>query len=142
MIDLIESSSADAYSWLQDICKELGTNDRHRALHALRGALHALRDRLSLEQNAHLAAQLPTLVRGIYFESWKPTHGGLPVRDLDDYLDRVAANIGEFDGTIDAFDLARAVYTVLGRRISEGEMHKIVAGLPHQLRSLWEPIAR
>ena len=55
----------DANAWLDEICDELEFADRRDALHALRAALHVLRDRLSPEQNAHLSAQLPTLIRGI-----------------------------------------------------------------------------
>jgi uncharacterized protein (DUF2267 family) len=33
--------------------------------------LHALRDRLPPEIAVHLSAQLPMLVRGIYYEGWK-----------------------------------------------------------------------
>jgi len=46
--------------------------DRQRAHHALRAVRHALRDRLPLHLAAHLGAQLPLLVRGIYYDSWHP----------------------------------------------------------------------
>jgi uncharacterized protein (DUF2267 family) len=55
--------------WLDEIMAELGP-DRQRAYHALRAVLHALRDRWPLNLAAHLGAQLPLLVRGIYYDNW------------------------------------------------------------------------
>jgi len=34
--------------------------------------LHAPRDRLPVQETADLAAQLPVLIRGIYYEGWDP----------------------------------------------------------------------
>jgi uncharacterized protein (DUF2267 family) len=57
--------------WLGEIRAELGP-DRRRAHHASRAVRHALRDRLPLHLAAHLGAQLPLLVRGIYYDNWHP----------------------------------------------------------------------
>ena len=46
----------------------LGTDDRQDAYRAVRGVLHTLRDRLPVEESAQLAAQLPTLLRGVFYE--------------------------------------------------------------------------
>jgi uncharacterized protein (DUF2267 family) len=42
--------------WLNDIRERLGWQESYRAYHALRAVLHALRDRLTVEQAAALAA--------------------------------------------------------------------------------------
>lgn len=44
--------------------EELDWQDRHAAYLALRATLHALRDRLTVEEVAELGAQLPMLIRG------------------------------------------------------------------------------
>ncbi len=54
--------------WLKEIMAEMGTNDRHRAYLALSAVLHALRDRLPMEEAIQLGAQLPMLIRGLFYE--------------------------------------------------------------------------
>ena len=50
-----------------------GTSDRHLAYRILRTWLHCLRDRLSVEVAAHFDAQLPELLRGVFFGGWNPS---------------------------------------------------------------------
>jgi len=57
-------------NWLADIDAGFGTSDRHFAYRVLRAWLHCLRDRLSVEVAAHFAAQLPELLRGVFFDGW------------------------------------------------------------------------
>jgi len=60
--------------WLDDIAGEIGTQDRPVAYRALRGWLHTLRDRLTVQGSAHFAAQLPELFRGVYYDGWSPNN--------------------------------------------------------------------
>jgi uncharacterized protein (DUF2267 family) len=121
--------------WLKEIAEEIGP-DRRRAYHALGAVLHALRDRLTLEQAAQLAAQLPLLVRGIYYDQWRPAEQPKRVRHLDDFLALVAQGEGEIK-PIGPEDAARAVFKVLDRHISRGEIEQVKAELPAEIRSLW-----
>ena len=65
--------------WLRIVADQLQIEDRHHAYIALRAVLHALRDRLRPEVAVHLGAQLPTLVRGVYYEGWHMA--GKPTKD-------------------------------------------------------------
>jgi uncharacterized protein (DUF2267 family) len=136
--NLFASTVADAHRWIDEVCGELDWLDRRDGLHALRAALHVLRDRLSVEQNAHLSAQLPTLIRGLYFEGWRPGGGQHVERTLERYTQELEDALDGRSIDVEPVDVARAVHAVLARHVSGGEVRKIVATLPHQLRVLWE----
>jgi uncharacterized protein (DUF2267 family) len=66
-LEVFDTTVQKTMVWLKEIMEELHWEDRHRAYLALRGCLHQVRDRLQVEEVAHLGAQLPMLVRGIYY---------------------------------------------------------------------------
>lgn len=137
-ITVFESAVADAHEWLNAIRDVLSYDDKHFALQALRGVLHALRDRLTVDQNAHLSAQLPLLIRGLYFENWDPQP--LPSRDrsIGGFLDRVRDSMTGYGYGAPALeDTVKAVCAVLRRHISWGEDEKVAKALPHEIAALW-----
>jgi uncharacterized protein (DUF2267 family) len=121
--------------WLKDLMKTLDCVDRHEAYLALRATLHALRDRLTVEEVAHFAAQLPMLIRGFYYEGWDPTGKPLKERHRDDFLTHINKELRPHG--IDPEPAARAVFLVLANRISEGEIEDIEHVLPREIRDLW-----
>jgi uncharacterized protein (DUF2267 family) len=72
-VDVIDRSVEKAHAWLNDLAEELATEDGHHAYRVLRAFLHALRDHLSVDEAAALAAQLPIFVRGVFYEGWDPS---------------------------------------------------------------------
>jgi uncharacterized protein (DUF2267 family) len=40
--------------------------------------MHAICDRLTIDETAQPAAQLSEMIRGIYYEDWDPNPGQLP----------------------------------------------------------------
>jgi uncharacterized protein (DUF2267 family) len=135
-IRLFDISTEEAYSWIRDILKETGWDDRHYALQALRGVLHALRDELTVDQSAHLSAQLPTLVRGIYFEGWDPSRAPASDRTQAAFIDRIRPYFTGYGERIDFTKMALDVLRVLEHRVP-GPMDKIRDTLPKALRGLW-----
>ena len=71
-LEILDTSVQKTNIWLKDLMERLETADRHQAYMALKVTLHALRDRLSIEEAAQLGAQLPMIVRGLYYEGWRP----------------------------------------------------------------------
>ena len=122
--------------WLNDLMAELGWDDRHRAYLALRTVLHALRDHLTVETTAHLAAQLPLLVRGIYFEGWKPS--GKPVRERhkEEFVGRVLQAF-RGDSRVQSEAVVGAVFKVLSKHIEPGAVEHVLHVLPAEIRALW-----
>jgi uncharacterized protein (DUF2267 family) len=134
---IVERSAEAAHVWYRDAATELGTDDMHYAARALRAVLHALRDRLTVEEAAQLAAQLPTLIRGIYYEQWKPGGTKHLAHDIDVFLEHVAVE-GRMAGETEASLAVAAVARVLHRHVSEGELTDVLAILPAKLRPLFQ----
>ncbi|HET6161687.1 MAG TPA: DUF2267 domain-containing protein, partial [Dongiaceae bacterium] len=71
-LDVFDKSLQTTNIWLKEICDELGP-DRQVAWHVLGAGLRALRDRLEPDLAAHLAAELPLVVRGAYYDRYRPS---------------------------------------------------------------------
>jgi uncharacterized protein (DUF2267 family) len=123
-------------AWLQDLMERLGWGDRHYAYIALRAVLHALRDRLSIEEAADLSAQLPMLVRGFYYEGWHPH--GKPTKDRkkEDFLERVVSGFDKYP-IDDPEEVVQAVFETLSTHITPGEVEDVKNALPADIRKLW-----
>ena len=113
----------ESYGWPKDL--------RNQSYSGLRAVLHTLRDRLTVEETAHLSAQLPMLIRGIYFEGWDPTK--VPVKmHRDDFLQRVRQEFSyEVPGGTER--LVDVVIEAVRRHITEGEWQNVRASLPKDL---------
>jgi uncharacterized protein (DUF2267 family) len=123
--------------WLNDAMGVLDTKDKHKAYLAFRSTLHALRDRMTVEEVAQFAAQLPMLMRGFYYEGWDPTGKPLKLRTREEFLDRIAQELSGAAVGLDPEPLARAVFVVLEEHLSEGEIEDLKASLPDTIRELW-----
>jgi uncharacterized protein (DUF2267 family) len=130
---IIERSVEKANIWLKDIAIELGDGDLQYAYRVLRAVLHVLRDRLTIEVAAKFAAQLPTLIRGIYFEGWDPSSTPMPPHTVDTFLDHVVSE-GRFSGETEASVAVTAVAAVLSKRLTRDEVDVILAVMPEKLR--------
>ena len=99
----------------------------------LRAFLHALRDHLTVDEAAALAAQLPIFVRGVFYEGWDPSGTPEHARDLDSFLQRIASE-ARLAGETEASFAATAANRVLSRHISAGEAGSVLQQLPRHLR--------
>ncbi len=127
----IDETVRRTHEWIGQIAYRLGS-DQHYAYQSLRGVLHALRDRLSIDESAQLSAQLPMLIRGIYFEGWDPCHRVANRRDSEAFLALACgrAQPGQAEAAI------RAVAGVVECHVSAGEWSHVLAQLPRRIRDL------
>ena len=131
-----ESTFQKTNVWINVVREELAWDDSHKAYRALRATLQALRDRLPVAEVADLGAQLPMLVRGFYYEGWRPAGRVVRERRLDQFLQHIRT---EFDREpdLDPEEVVRAVFRVLSRHVTEGEIHDVRRALPKAIRELW-----
>jgi uncharacterized protein (DUF2267 family) len=135
-LDVFDKTVQDSNLWLKDIMERLSTNDRHHAYSTLRAVLHALRDRIGAESAAHLGAQLPMLLRGLYYEGWDPT--GKPTKERHElaFLAHIGRELPRAD-TIEVEEGVRAVLDVLAKHVDRGEAVKLAGMFPLELRKFW-----
>ncbi len=132
----INASVQKTYEWLNDVQEALPNGGRQAAYHAARSVLHALRDRLTAEEAAHLAAELPSPLRGVYYEGWSPA--GKPDKmKRPEFLDRVRRELESAPGPSDPEASTRAVLTMLQKRIAAGEISDVRSVLPGDFADLW-----
>jgi len=119
-------------SGVGDMMAELGTEDPHKALHALRAGLHTMRDLLPVGGAAHLSAELPVLIRGMFFEGWDPSRDPMRIRHAADFLPMVREKYAPRPDA-PADDIIIALLHVLGRHVSAGEVATVMRNLPEEL---------
>jgi len=134
-VSVIERSVEKTNVWINEVAAALDTDDRQYAYRALRAVMHALRDRLPVDEAAQLAAQMPDMVRGIYYENWVPSRTPASYHDLDAFLSRVAGE-AQLAGDTEASFACTAVAAVMRNHISAGELQDVVAALPQQIGAL------
>lgn len=135
-LDVFDTTIQETNHWLKIMMGELGSDSRRTAFNALRAALHALRDRIGLENAVHLGAQLPMLLRGAYYEGWHPAATPTRERHLADFIDQVAAQLPR-ETTINPAEAARACFAVMERCLDRGELIKVRGSLPHEVLNLF-----
>jgi uncharacterized protein (DUF2267 family) len=139
-LEVFDTTLQKTNSWLHDLMQALGWADRHKAYTALRATLHALRDRLSVEEVAQLGAQLPMLIRGFYYEGWDPTGKPLRIRQKEQFLARIELELRgdeRFDDRVPIERIVQAVFTLLAQRVSAGEIENVKHVMPTDIRELW-----
>ena len=125
--------------WLRETLAQLDWTDAQRAFTALRAVLHALRDHLPVAEIAQLGAQLPTVVRGVYYEGWNPAHSPLKDRKRESFLKQIRDAFHP-RADVDAEHVARAIIRVLLKQVSRGEMEQVHNSLPHEIREYWPTV--
>jgi uncharacterized protein (DUF2267 family) len=135
-LEVFDRTVQKTNSWLFDLNQVLEWPEKHKAYLAFRATLHALRDRMSVEEVAHLGAQLPMLIRGFYYEGWDPSNKPTKERHKEQFLAHIDQQF-QNDHSVDPEVVARAVFFVLEQRVSDGEIEDIKHILPEELRSLW-----
>lgn len=132
---LFDKALSKTRTWLKDVQEELGYDNLNQAYGALRAVLHAMRDRLPVEECAEFASQMPVLIMGMYYSGWTPSNKPERVRSMEEFLDRVGDLLPQGE---DPLRVTNGVIRVLERHISGGEMSDVRRNFPARLRELWE----
>lgn len=136
-VSVFETSVAKADQWVAEVAETMGIVDRQEAYRTLRAVLHALRDQLTVHENKDLSAQMPMVIRGLFFEGWNPAKAE-HVRDAGQFEEAVMAHHGARPQRAPR-EMIAGVARVLSARISEGEFRQVLHSLAEPVRELFTP---
>ncbi|MFG3592787.1 DUF2267 domain-containing protein [Bradyrhizobium sp. sGM-13] len=122
-------------TWLDEVMANL-PRDRKLAWHILGSVLRTIRDRVPVNLAAHLGAQLPLLVRGTYYDQWRPSETPKAWRSADEFLSIVSAELSS-QKPVDSKDAAQAVFRVLNHHVDPNQVEKVRHALPEDVQALW-----
>jgi uncharacterized protein (DUF2267 family) len=138
---LWDKTLAKTNVWLEQVGRELGWAEPDTVLLALRSVLHALRDRLPPDEAVELAAQMPLLLKGVYFDGWNPSATPVKARTREEFFALVRGPLRGGPMESDAERVTRAVFRVLADHVSQGEIRDVRGALPAELVDLWPEAA-
>lgn len=126
----------DAEAWLTDFKQRLKWHDREKTYLAFMATLHALRDSLPRDEAIYLGAQLPVLLRGLYYEGWHPSARIARAKSRSAFIERIQEGVHR-NPRIDAEEVASAVFSLLAARLPGAELEDAKAATPSALRMFW-----
>ena len=134
-LKVFDETLQKTHLWLNEIANDLGP-DRQRAYDALRAVLHTLRDRLPVDNAAQLGAQLPMLVRGIFFEGYHPAGKPDKIRSQDEFLDAIGKRLRNAP-RVNVKTAAQAVFRAIEKFCDPHEAAQVRQALPQGIQALW-----
>jgi len=135
-LEVFDKTLDTTHVWLKEIMADLGP-DKQVAWKVLSTVLHKLRDRLSINLAAHLGAQLPLLIRGVYYDQFEPAKMPAVCRTREEFVDEVAEWLSD-TRPVDPEKAVSAVFRTLSRHISQGQVDHVKQALPKGLRQMWD----
>ncbi|MBJ3763697.1 DUF2267 domain-containing protein [Maribius pontilimi] len=135
-LEVIDHTVQLTHEWINELRDRLGWTSSRDALRLLRQTMTQIRDHLGHDEVAQFAAQMPLLIRGMFYEGWRPSHTPVRERKAEDFIAAVGERLDDMQDWRGVEDIV-AVFRTLDNRISEGELRDVKAGLPRQIRDLW-----
>lgn len=121
--------------WIEELAREPAFSSEAQAYRGLKAVLQTLRDRLPIAEGAHLSSQLPTLIRGFYYEAWHPTNAPMRLRSADGFVALVRERLRS--DAVDPGEACRAVFRLLERKLAGSEIEDVKHQMPEAIRALW-----
>lgn len=135
-LEVIDHTVQLTHEWINELADRLDWSSQRDALRLLRVTLHQVRDHLLVDEVAQLAAQLPLLIRGMFFEGWVPKNTPVKQRHLQDFISDIEQHVGSVADYRGSEDIQK-VFKLINARISRGEILDVRASLPEEIRSFW-----
>ncbi|WP_082636541.1 DUF2267 domain-containing protein [Legionella israelensis] len=131
-ISSITSSVNKTYEWLHE-CRDFGHfRDESQCYSVLRVVLHSLRDELPPEISAHLASQLPLVLKGVYYEGWNPSHPISKAKALEEFIEPFSTELNQLN--VNTKEAVTACMKFIKHKLGPDLAEKVMSSLPTSLR--------
>ncbi len=133
-LETIESTAQKTHEWIAQIA-ETAHMEKRDAYKALRAVLQTVRDRLPVHLAVHFGAQLPMLLRGLYYEGREPSKVPIKMsrqRFLAAIQEKIVAS-----RVIDPPETTRDVLSVVANYIGPDEIENGVHSFPQNMQPLF-----
>ncbi len=138
-VPILEDNIHQTMDWIyaiEEAC-HWDVDNQKKAFAALRAVLHEFRDLLPLESAARLSAQLPLVIRGIFFENWHPRF--IPTQEIkkEVFLSAIAETLYPYSD-VDVEKTTKGVLQVLGEKLPLGELEDIIQDMSKEIQELYK----
>ena len=135
-LEVIDHTVHITHEWINELAARLGWSSKRNALRLMRNTLQHLRDHMLVNETAQFSAQLPLLIRGMFFEGWVPKHTPIKERRAETFVGVISAGMDESSEYRGEEDI-KCVFDLLNARLSTGEVEDVRAGLSEDIRAIW-----
>jgi len=141
VVTMFNDTTEKANIWIKSLQEKLHLPRKEDAYKLLKVVLHEIRDRLPVSEAAQLGAQLPLLIRGLYYEGFSPQTRPSADKSLKSLLQTVEQKMPRFYPK-DSGEMVRGVLALISEHVSEGEIRDVKACCPEELRDFWPSIQK
>jgi len=135
-LDIFDTTIEKSNKILKLIEKAMGwENRRNQSYLALRSVLHALRDRLPVDEAVNFSSQLPLILKGVYYDGWDPM--AVPIKMHKEEFLKYIGNEFKFDVDGGIEKMTKIVLEEIFKSIDPDEANKIIASLPRDIANMF-----
>lgn len=137
-IAALDHAYENVTAWLKEVQNELGWDSLENTYSATKAVLQAIRDRLPVEEVIHLSAGLPLVMKGMLIDQYDFTEKPAKIFTQSLFLELVEEYYNPYKrNQIHPEETVCAVIKVLNRRMGGGEMRKVAAIMPNEIKELF-----
>lgn len=135
-LETIDNAAHTTHEWIGELAGRLDWTSKRNTLRLLRVTMHQIRDHLHVNEMAQFSAQLPLLIRGMFFEGWVPKQTPNKERHIEEFVHAIEEHVGNVEEYRGPEDITH-VFHLLNAHVSEGEISDVRSNLPRDIRDFW-----